>query len=520
MIPGVIRVSADGRRPPTATRRRHIVRLSALALCICCLACAVNPLSGQREIILMSEDKEKEIDSRESRNVEAMMGLVNAPELAEYIEEVGQAMAAVAPKRDLNYHFDIVEMDAPNAFALPGGHIYISRGLLVNSNSEAEVACVLGHEIGHVVGRHSAQRDVHSKAMSLASVLGTVGAIMAGSGDGRTIASVQALTAGMSAAYGRDQEREADEFGQDLAVVAGVDPMGLADFLRTLENVGRLENGYARGTGFFDSHPGTPERVAEATTRATVYRWKPHLEIAPTRAEFLSRIEGITIGRPASEGIVVAGRFVHPSLEISLVFPKGWQLLNQPSRVLALAPGRDAIVMLELQGQGDDPAEAKADYAEKEKIHFEAGKSIRIGKYEAYRARAMIPTADSDFDTELTWIAFRGQIYRLSAGAARGRFSRYTGVFRSFARNFRELREEERESITELRLRIAVAAKGERLADVSRRSENEWDLNRTAVVNRMVQDDVLMPGTLVKVAVREPYSPPPEPDLGQFGPFE
>ena len=144
----------------------------------------------------MSEADERAIDEREARKVEEIMGLIDAPELAAYVEQLGQAMAERAPRRNLDYHFNIVEMDVPNAFALPGGHIYISRGLLVLSNSQAELANVLGHEIGHVVARHAAQRDMRAKTVGLATILGTVGAVVSGA-DGRAVASVQMLGAGM-----------------------------------------------------------------------------------------------------------------------------------------------------------------------------------------------------------------------------------------------------------------------------------------------------------------------------------
>ncbi|MFB0979189.1 MAG: M48 family metalloprotease, partial [Myxococcota bacterium] len=242
-------------------------------------ACAINPVSGKREIILMSEEDEREIDEQEALKVAALMGLVEDPELLSYLKELGEAMAASAPRRKLDYHFNVVEMDAPNAFALPGGHIYVSRGLLVLSNSEAELANVLGHEIGHVAARHAAQRDMRAKTIGLATILGTVGAVIA-SRDGRTAAGVQVLGQGMISAYSREQEREADRIAQDLAVAVGVDPGGMSDFLRSLDSTVRLEQGYSRQTSFFDTHPSTPERVAEASTQAVVRRWTPKFSVA------------------------------------------------------------------------------------------------------------------------------------------------------------------------------------------------------------------------------------------------
>ncbi len=488
------------------------------------MACAVNPVTGRRQVILMSEEDERVIDEREARKVEQILGLVDAPELAAYVDALGQAMAAHAPRRQLDYHFNIVEMDVPNAFALPGGHIYVSRGLLVLSNSEAELANVLGHEIGHVVARHAAQRDMRSKTVGLATILGTVGAVMAGA-DGRAVAGVQMLGAGMMSAYGRDQEREADRIAQDLAASAGVNPRGMSDFLRTLDKTTRLEHGFSRSAGFFDTHPSTPERVAEATTRAAVLRWKPTFGLAPSRAEFFAKLDGLAIGKPASEGVMRNGRFLHPDLRVSLAFPHGWKVDNQRSRVLGVAPGQNGVVILELQGPGMDPRAAAMQYASEERLRFTAGDSIRIGPLEALRVRGLVPTPIGYFEMELTFIAYQGHIYRLSAGAPEGQFSRHAGIFRGFARSFRSLRPSEAAVIDELRLRIATVREGEDLAQISERTGNDWSLNRTAIVNGLTLGDPLVVGTLLKIAVREHYTPatamdaPEAPDsVNPFGP--
>ncbi len=507
---------ATGARPTPGNPRllltskkllRFAISLLLLALLLLDAACAVNPVSGRRQVILMSEEDEREIDKREAEKVEESLGLVEAPELAAYVEELGQAMAAHAPKRKLDYHFGIVEMDPPNAFALPGGHIYVSRGLLVHSNSEAELANVLGHEIGHVAARHAAQRDIRSKTIGLATILGAVGAVIAG-GDGRAIAATQMLGAGMISAYTREQEKEADRIALDLSASVGVDPMGMSDFLRTLDKTVRLEQGFSRETGFFDTHPATPERVAEATTRAAVIRWTPGLEIAGTRAAYLAKLDGLAVGKPAREGVLREGRFLHPDLAISLAFPHGWFVDNQRSRVIAFAPARDAVALLELQGPGMDPMAAAERYAREEGLRLGEAKSVRIGPLDAVRVRGIVPTQSGPFEMEITFVAYQGQIYRLSGGARQGGFARYTGVFRGFARSFRSLRESEAASIEEVRLRIAKVREGEDLAALSERTENTWDLNRTAVVNGLTLGEPLVYGTLVKVAVQEPYRPP------------
>jgi predicted Zn-dependent protease len=498
-------------KPQTVCVARPRLYRVGLSLLLCLsLSCAINPVTGKRQVILMSEEDEQRIDEREARSIAEYIGLVEDEELGAYVEKIGQELASRAPRRELDYHFNVVEMDAPNAFALPGGHVYISRGLLIISNSEIELANVLGHEIGHVAARHAAQRDAAAKAAGIATVLGSVGAVLSGA-DGRTIQGVQVLGAGMVSAYGRNQEREADSLGQDLAAAAGIDPVGMADFLRTLGKTIRLEQGFARETGYFDTHPSTPERVAETDTRSQTLNWKPKFSIAPTRAEYLALLDGLSIGKPAKEGVVRNGRFLHPDLRISISFPHGWPLDNQRSRVIAFSPDRDGVAMLEMQGEGMDPQMAAKLYSRQEGVHLNDGKRVRIGALDAFRASAEIGNQAGNFDMELTWIAYAGNIYRLSAGSNQGAFRRHAGVFRGFARSFRALRQDEEALIDDLRLRICEVQPGEGLAELSRRTGNEWDLNRTAVYNGITQGDELPAGMLLKIGVREGYDFGPRP---------
>ncbi|MEE8580047.1 MAG: M48 family metalloprotease [Myxococcota bacterium] len=489
-----------------------VVCLASFFLSFTALCCAINPVTGRREVILMSEDKEKEIDAEAAKQVAEQIGLVEAPELHAYVTAIGEKMASYSPRKGIEYSFNVVEMAEPNAFALPGGHIYVSRGLLVAVNSEAELANVIGHEIGHVAARHAAQRDARAKTVGLLTLLGVVAAAASGATDVAVgLGQFGGLAgAGLIAAYGRDQEREADQIGQDLAAQAGVDPAGMADFLRTLDKLTRLHSGASRLPSFFDNHPSTPERVAETATRAQVLRWTPAFAIAGTRAAYLKRLEGIAVEEPAAEGVIRDDRFLHAALDFSLRFPHGWTVENQHARVIAVSPRRDALVLLELQGEGEDPQVAAQAYAEENKFRLLSGSPIRIGNLAAFRARTLIQSPGGPTAAEVTWVAHGGRIFRLSGGTVRIRFQKYEGVFRSFARSFRPLQAGELEKIDELRLRVAVAREGEGLAELSRRTGNEWGLNQTAVMNGLVSSDTLREGQLVKIALRERYRPAPE----------
>jgi len=188
--------------------------------------CAVNPVSGRPEAVLISAEEERELGAQEAKNVEKTMGLVVDPEIVAYVKTLGSRLAEQSPRQDVHYTFQIVDMEAPNAFALPGGYVYVSRGLLVLVNSEDELAGVMGHEIGHVAGRHAVQRITRVAATSpLRIATGIAGAAVSivTPRVGTAIADVgQVATALVIAPYSRDQEREADRVGQEIAYFRGV----------------------------------------------------------------------------------------------------------------------------------------------------------------------------------------------------------------------------------------------------------------------------------------------------------
>ena len=269
------------------------------------LACAtvVNPVTGERELQGLSTPQEIELGKQASRQVAAEMGIYDDPELGRYVRQLGDRLARFSPRQDLPYSFQIVKMKEVNAFALPGGHIYVSRGLLALANSEDELAGVIGHEIGHVAARHHAQRQTRATGVGLATVLGTLAAAALGGAEAaQSVGQLgQVAGAGFIASYGRDQERQSDDVGQRIAAEAGYDPAAIGDFLESLGREERLRTGRSRQPSFLDSHPSTPERVAATRERAQRLVRTNAAPIAPDDGAFLRRLEGLLVGEDPAE---------------------------------------------------------------------------------------------------------------------------------------------------------------------------------------------------------------------------
>ncbi len=226
-------------------------------------SCAINPVSGRPDLILTSKATEQSLGDQEAAKVKATMGLVEDRKLVEYVNAVGARLAAQTDSEGFDFHFHVVNMKEPNAFALPGGNVYVSRGILALANSEDELAGVIGHEIAHVVGRHTGGRITLGAPLKIVTGIGAATTGIVSPMLGNLIGGIGGLTEGLLLSpYDRQQERDADRYGIELAAAAGWDPAALSSILRDLEREETLAGKSSRGLGFFDSHPKTPERVS------------------------------------------------------------------------------------------------------------------------------------------------------------------------------------------------------------------------------------------------------------------
>jgi predicted Zn-dependent protease len=495
----------------------HLRRLVAALLGASLLApaCARNPVTGRPELVLTSSSREVELGAELAKEVEETLGLVRQPALEEYVAALGARLAQQSPRQDVAYHFAVVDMQEPNAFALPGGWIYVSRGLLAIANSEDELAAVIGHEIGHVAARHAVQRETRALPIGILSALGALaGGIIGGERLARAIGALPQVAGGLLlASYSRDQEREADRLGQSFAARAGFDPAQMAAFFDTLQaetvlsarEVGRT----ARGPSFFDTHPGAPERSRDARERATQLARGPAAPLAGTRAEFLHRLEGLRLGPDPGEGLFRESLFLHPELDFALRFPDGWKTQNGRDAVVAVAPRGEAALVLRLQGKGDDPEAAAIAFAREHELTLTDLQRARLDGLPAVRALAGIPTSEGAYVADLTFIAHRGLVFRLAGAAPLAQYESQARAMADAARSFRRLTAEERGGFTVARLRVARAVAGERPSELAARARSAWTVERIAVANALPADAPLAGGQLVKIAVEERWSPQP-----------
>ncbi len=420
-----------------------------------------------------------------AKQAAAEYGLVEDRELNAYVEAVGRRLARHAPGYGFDYRFAIVDDTAPNAFALPGGYVFVSRGLLALSNSEDELAGVLGHEIAHVGLRHSAAKQEL--------------------GPPSFLIPMKALAV---LSFSRDLERSADRVGQGLAGVAGYDPSGITRFLQSLDSFERLRLGHSRLPSFLDTHPGTIHRAAETAQRAEGIAWRPQPGVAGGRAGHLRKIEGLVVGPSGHQGIFRGERFMHPDLGFTIRFPKGWKPHNTNRAVGAVSQNRRAQVFLEPSGRGSDPsaaAEAWAEKGRKEGLAIDSRKSIKLVGRDAVRLEGGARGRGGSLYVHATFLPWRGSIYRIVGVSSSRR--KHESLFINTARSFRPMTRELLAEVRELRLRLVKAQSAETLADLAKRSGTNWTAMQLGIINGIQPSHRFKGGELVKITKTETYRP-------------
>jgi predicted Zn-dependent protease len=467
--------------------RTGLLVLLVLVVAVGCAGSGKKKKSRPKRTVLLTMDDDARAGREASKAVAAQMGLLDDPVMTAYVEGIGRKLLNGLPRREFAYQFAIVDEMEPNAFALPGGYIYVSRGLLALVNNVDELACVLGHEIIHVARRHSAQQQAVARYES-----------------GFSLPMSRAATL---ASYGRDMEREADAQGQRLCAAAGYDPMGMSTFMRSLDQRERLLLGHPRAPTFLDTHPGSRDRAANDSARAGELRWTRDPSIKDPRARHLDRIDGMAIGDRPEAGVFVGELFLHPDLDFQMTFPKGWLLQNSAQAVGAMAPRREAAVYLTGDLPPGDLVEIADDFAKKaeeeEGATLTEKKRVKVGKVDAVRYGFEGGSGPFKITAKITFFPFAGGTWRIVGMSPSVAADRYFGPILLSMRSFGPLSPENKAQIHLDRLRVVLARAGEDFVGLGERTNNSLGAASTAQLNGMFGNEIFEGGELMKIIRRE-----------------
>jgi predicted Zn-dependent protease len=447
---------------PLAFRRIVVVVLGALAL----THCARNPVTGDRDSVLLSEQQEIEAGAAAHQDVLKEYAPLEHPALQAYVNQIGQRLAQQSTRPGLQWHFTVVDSPDVNAFSLPGGYVYLTRGLMAYLNSEAELAGVIGHEIGHISARHGARQPDASPAAAANSALGSV--LAPGRQAGASL--LPTLAQAWATGYGREYELVSDRLGAEYLAKAGYNPQAMVKALGALKNQARFAAEQARAGGhpprtyhgILDAHPGNDASLQQGVDEA-----KRHAVAEPRegRSDYLQQMAGVYFGDSPDQGVIRNNLLLHAKLGLALQFPSGWAVENRPDRVVATNPPGDALVELLPGPQGDRPLETL-----QQGIRLDAGARYDSGSLGGYPA-AFAAGAQQGKPVVATAVVFNGTQY-LIAGIARDKpaYERERSALRAAINSFRAITPAERKGVRPQVLQLVTAQPGTTMAGLARQS--------------------------------------------------
>lgn len=483
-----------------ASLLKRKVTLLACAAAISLGACSTNPATGEQSFTaFMSPADEKRLGAEQHPKIlEEFGGAYENPELGAYVADLGARLAAASERPDLNFTFTILDSQVVNAFALPGGYVYVSRGLLALANNEAELAGVIGHEIGHVTARHSAERYSRSVLVNLgAGILGAV------SGQ-RAVADLANLGGGLYLkSYSRENEFEADSLGLRYMTAIGYEPSAVAEFLASLgaqtELEARLKGSQAdpNALNLLSTHPRTLDRVREAQQATGSF--------APGRVEraaYLQRIDGMLYGDNPDEGFIRDRTFVHPLLRFRFTAPPGFALLNASDRVEGKRGDELAMVF---DGVRETSGVSMAQYLSgskwTQKLQLTGLQGFDVNGMDAATASATVQTQQGTLGYRLIAIRAGGdRVYRFVFLGSPSTLAANEEELRRTSYSFELLSESEAASYRPQRLQIVEVQPGDTIDSLAARMpQGPEQLARFRVLNGLESGTPLQSGMLVKI---------------------
>jgi predicted Zn-dependent protease len=368
--------------------------------------CAVNPATGKRELTLFSESQEIQMGKEADPQVVASIGLYPDEGLQGYVNDLGRRLASNSERPDLPWTFRIVDDPAVNAFAIPGGYIYVTRGILASLNSEAELAGVMGHEIGHITARHSVTQMSQQQLQQLGLGIG-----MAVVEDLREYSGViQTGLAVLNLKYSRGDESEADMLGFRYMTRLRYDPNALVGVFQTLALVSGDPGDRLPEWQLTHPYPENREASIQAMVRESGQDFSDY---TIDRNVYLRKIDGLVYGPNPREGFFRDDRFHHPDLAFRMDFPPGWKGVNQKTAVGAISPQEDAILVLSMVPEGQTPRQALAAFLGQEGIEGGPGRDTQIHGLPAARAAFTARTEGGSVNGEAAYVAHGGHVYQI-----------------------------------------------------------------------------------------------------------
>lgn len=459
-------------------------------------SCSVNPVTGKKEVVFMSEEREIQVGQQNDPAIVAAFGLFEDEAMQKFIDDRGQEMAKISHRPHLPYSFKILDSPVVNAFALPGGYVYFTRGILAHFNNEAEFAGVLGHEIGHVTARHSAKQQTNQ---TLGQILFIGGLIVSPAFREFANQGAQFMQL-MFLKYSRENESESDMLGVEYSSKVGYDAHHMANFFNTLHNM-RVGTESERLPEFQSTHPDPVNRYNNVKQMASERQaQEPGRDWIVNRNSYLKRIDGMIYGEDPKQGYVENYVFYHPELLFSFPVPPDWRVNNTPQQV-QMAPKDGKSVMILTLGEGSSPEEVAQKMITDHKLQVVERKNQNLNGMPVH---AMVSDQVNEQNGQtiriMTYlISYNNLIYVFHGMSAKEDFDKYVQSFNGTMRNFKKLTDQSKINKKPDLLKMITVQRANTLQNILTAAGQKKDRFRElALINGMALTDQVPAGTMVK----------------------
>jgi len=453
--------------------------------------CAVNPATGQRQFMLMSESEEIETGREADGSITESLGLYDSPELQATVTRIGQDLASRSERPALPWSFKLVDDPIVNAFALPGGFIFITRGIMASLNSEAELAGVIGHEIGHVTARHSASQMSRQQLQQIGIGVGSVLSSEVASAAG-------ALSAGLgllNLRYGRGDESQSDELGVRYMSRAGYDPNSLTGVFQTLALVGGSRDGGPPEWASTHPDPVNREQDIRGIIAATGQDFSEYTRRAD---EYLRSLNGLTFGQDPREGFFEERTFFHPDMAFALDFPVGWTTVNQKSQVGAISSDETALVVLTVEA-GESSAEgALSTFLSQVDVRGSDSRRTSINGLTGWRAFFAADTEAGGLRGAVLFVEHGDAVFQLVGYSSAAQWGANEGAVSQTIESFRPVTDPDVLGVEPARIEIVQLDSRMTLKQFIDRYPSSVSDDQIARINRRTLDESIPAGTLLK----------------------
>jgi len=479
----------------------QVLILLFLANVILVISCAVNPVTGKKQIMLMSEEQEIQLGLTYDPQVMATFGAYPDNNLQNFVQTKVNEIGKISHRPNLEYHAKVVDSPVVNAFAVPGGYIYLTRGILAQLNNEAELEGVMAHELGHIAARHTVSQQSKQQLGQLLLIGGMIASEKFAQYAQYALQGMQLLFLKFS----RDDERQADALGVEYSTKLGYDARKMADFFKVLQKMSLSESEGGIPT-FLSTHPDPGDRYNDVNKQAA--EWQTQIGLGSYKVNqdsYLKLINGIIYGEDPKQGYVEGNTFYHPELKFKFSFPNGWKLENSPLQVSITPPDQKALMLFTLSSQKSLEAAVDTTISQY-KLTLQGSKRITVNGLQAIMTQCKQVSQDQSTGATQTnmvlsyFISHGGLIYVIHGVSTEADFNNYAGTMNSSMATFSNLTDPSKINVKPKRIQVVTVQRNGPLSDVfAYYRVPQTQYKELSLLNNLELTDQVPVGKLIKI---------------------